>query len=27
MVNDHLVTCFCHENCSGKLRKPRLKTK
>ena len=25
MVNDHLVTCFCHENCSGKLRKPRLK--
>ena len=27
MVNDHLVTCFCHENCSGKLRKPRLKAK
>ena len=26
MVNDHLVTCFCHEACSGKLRKPRLKT-
>jgi DNA-3-methyladenine glycosylase I len=25
MVNDHLVTCFCHEACSGKLRKPRLK--
>ena len=27
MVNDHLVTCFCHENCSRKLRKPRLKVK
>jgi len=27
MVNDHLVTCFCHENSSGKLRKPRLKAK
>jgi DNA-3-methyladenine glycosylase I len=27
MVNDHLVTCFCHENCSGKFRKPRLKAK
>src|SRR5207244_11600125 len=27
MVNDHLTTCFCHENCSGKLRKPRLKAK
>jgi DNA-3-methyladenine glycosylase I len=27
MVNDHLVTCFCHESCSGKLRKPRLKAK
>jgi DNA-3-methyladenine glycosylase I len=25
MVNDHLVTCFCHEACSRKLRKPRLK--
>jgi DNA-3-methyladenine glycosylase I len=25
MVNDHLLTCFCHESCSGKLRKPRLK--
>src|SRR5882724_7102361 len=25
MVNDHLTSCFCHENCSGKLRKPRLK--
>jgi DNA-3-methyladenine glycosylase I len=27
MVNDHLVTCFCHEACGGKLRKPRLKAK
>jgi len=27
MVNDHLTTCFRHENCSGKLRKPRLKAK
>jgi DNA-3-methyladenine glycosylase I len=27
MVNDHLVTCFCHENCSGQHRKPRLKVK
>jgi DNA-3-methyladenine glycosylase I len=27
MVNDHLVTCHCHENCSGKLRTPRLKKK
>jgi len=26
MVNDHLVTCFCHETCSGKRRAPRLKT-
>ena len=25
MVNDHLVTCHCHENCSGQHRKPRLK--
>ena len=25
MVNDHLVTCFCHEACSGKLRKQRIK--
>ena len=24
MVNDHLVTCFCHQACAGKLRKPRL---
>ena len=24
MVNDHLVTCFCHETCAGKNRKPRL---
>jgi DNA-3-methyladenine glycosylase I len=27
MVNDHLVSCFCHESCSGKLRKPRIKSK
>ncbi|MFN5457674.1 DNA-3-methyladenine glycosylase I [Bradyrhizobium sp.] len=27
MVNDHLVTCFCHETCSGKRRAPRLKIK
>ena len=27
MVNDHLVSCFCHEACKGKLRKPRLKAK
>ena len=27
MVNDHLVTCFCHETCGGKHRKPRLKVK
>ncbi|MGL5164946.1 MAG: DNA-3-methyladenine glycosylase I [Afipia sp.] len=27
MVNDHLVTCHCHEKC-GKMKKPpRLKTK
>ena len=25
MVNDHLVTCFCHEGCAGKRRAPRLK--
>jgi DNA-3-methyladenine glycosylase I len=25
LVNDHLVTCFCHETCSGKRRAPRLK--
>jgi DNA-3-methyladenine glycosylase I len=25
MVNDHLVTCFCHETCSGQRRTPRLK--
>ena len=22
MVNDHLVTCFCHETCGGQPRKP-----
>ena len=27
MVNDHLVTCFCHETCSGKRCAPRLKIK
>src|SRR5580692_7599686 len=27
MVNDHLVTCFCHESCAGKRRSPRLKVK
>ena len=27
MVNDHLVTCFCHEACSAKRRTPRLKAK
>jgi DNA-3-methyladenine glycosylase I len=27
MVNDHLVTCFCHDTCGGKPRKPRLKVK
>jgi DNA-3-methyladenine glycosylase I len=27
MVNDHLVTCFCHQACAGKRRSPRLKVK
>ena len=27
MVNDHLVNCFCHENCAGKRRASRLKAK
>ena len=27
MVNDHLVTCFCHEACAGKQRSPRLKSR
>ena len=27
MVNDHLVTCFCHDSCAGKRRSPRLKVK
>ena len=27
MVNDHLVTCFCHGACSAKRRTPRLKAK
>ena len=27
MVNDHLVTCFCHETCGHRPRAPRLKAK
>ena len=27
MVNDHLVTCFCHESCAAKRRSPHLKVK
>ena len=27
MVNDHLLSCFCHEACKSKLRAPRLKPK
>src|SRR6185437_3336388 len=27
MVNDHLVTCFCHGSCGAKPRTPRLKAK
>jgi DNA-3-methyladenine glycosylase I len=27
MVNDHLVSCFCHGACKTKLRTPRLKAK
>jgi DNA-3-methyladenine glycosylase I len=27
MVNDHLVTCFCHDTCGGQHRGPRLKVK
>jgi DNA-3-methyladenine glycosylase I len=27
MVNDHLVTCYCHQTCGGKPRNPRLKAK
>jgi DNA-3-methyladenine glycosylase I len=27
MVNDHLVTCFCHDTCAGAHRGPRLKVK
>src|ERR1700720_1174532 len=27
MVNDHLVTCFCHQSCAEKPRSPRLKAK
>ncbi|MDB5619514.1 DNA-3-methyladenine glycosylase I [Tardiphaga sp.] len=27
MVNDHLVSCFCHDLCTGQQRAPRLKVK
>ncbi len=27
IVNDHLVTCFCHGTCGAKPRTPRLKPK
>jgi DNA-3-methyladenine glycosylase I len=27
MVNDHLVTCFCHETRAGNHHKPRPKVK
>ena len=27
MVNDHLVSCFCHETCGAAPRSPRLKVK
>ena len=27
MVNDHLVSCFCHDACTGAKRAPRLKVK
>jgi DNA-3-methyladenine glycosylase I len=27
MVNDHLVSCYCHDTCAGKKRAPRLKVK
>jgi DNA-3-methyladenine glycosylase I len=27
LVNDHLVTCFCHDVCGAKPRSPRLKAK
>jgi DNA-3-methyladenine glycosylase I len=27
MVNDHLVTCFCHEACGKTHRAPRAKVK
>jgi DNA-3-methyladenine glycosylase I len=27
MVNDHLVTCFCHETCGDQHRTPRPKVK
>ena len=27
MVNDHLVSCFCHDTCGGKQRGPRLQVR
>jgi DNA-3-methyladenine glycosylase I len=27
LVNDHLVSCFCHESCAAKRRSPRLKAR
>jgi DNA-3-methyladenine glycosylase I len=27
MVNDHLVSCYCHDACASKKRTPRLKVK
>ncbi|HEV7599483.1 MAG TPA: DNA-3-methyladenine glycosylase I, partial [Bradyrhizobium sp.] len=27
MVNDHLVSCHCHDTCAGNKRAPRLKVK
>jgi DNA-3-methyladenine glycosylase I len=27
MVNDHLVTCFCHQACGKAHRAPRFKVK
>ena len=27
LINDHLVTCFCHGTCGAKPRTPRLKAK
>ena len=27
MVNDHLVSCHCHDSCAGRTRAPRPKVK